>query len=379
MLKKKMRSIFLALVGACMIAGTGTVLADTPSDIWEYTISTNEDDSLTCTFKEVEMQLPASWTGKVGMVVSGNAVVFYHLASRQAFLDAIGEPGGKLFRIVHSQDLSFMDSDPQYTLIGKGASGIYYVSEPTDVQGYIDDAKIWEEWKTINKDVGSVIEGITLNNEEDGTVTVDELSTAIDVFSGDQNILPESSTRIYTAQELSGMDSAQLQMAINEIYARHHRKFVIPEIQAYFDAKSWYSGTVEASDFDPSVMSSVEWANITLMLKLMNGASYDSLASSVNPVVIGGADGTTAIQIYDTPAVPAAPAAPVVESSASGANVRYTTAGVNVRAQAESGSAIVAVVLENVGVAVTGEAVNGWIPVSCSGGISGYIYQDYLE
>ena len=166
-------------------------------------------------------------------------------------------------------------------------------------------------------------------------------------------------------------------MAINEIYARNHRRFDTPSIQSYFDSKTWYSGTVDPANFDPASMSQTEWTNISLMLSLMSGsASGTSAASAVDTtdsqssvqIISGGSD----VQILDD-----TPAAPIISTSSTGANVRYTTAGVNMRAQAVSGSTIVAVVMEGVGVTVTGQTVNGWVPVSCSG-YSGYIYQDYL-
>ena len=66
------------------------------------------------------------------------------------------------------------------------------------------------------------------------------------------------------------LDADRIQMAINEIYARHHRKFVLKEVQDYFNTKSWYSGTIEAADFDTNVMNDYEAANINLMVKVMN-------------------------------------------------------------------------------------------------------------
>lgn len=62
-------------------------------------------------------------------------------------------------------------------------------------------------------------------------------------------------------------------MAINEIYARHGRKFLIPEVQAYFNEKEWYKGTVEASDFDESVFNEYEEKNIATLQKCF-GSEY---------------------------------------------------------------------------------------------------------
>lgn len=63
-------------------------------------------------------------------------------------------------------------------------------------------------------------------------------------------ILTDSDKRKYSRSELSKLDNYSLQMAINELYARHGRKFDTPEIQEYFNSKSWYKGTIEPEDFD---------------------------------------------------------------------------------------------------------------------------------
>ena len=57
-------------------------------------------------------------------------------------------------------------------------------------------------------------------------------------------------------------------IAMNEIYARHHRKFDSADLQIYFDKKSWYSGTIEPSDFDEkNELSQIEKKNIDLIKK----------------------------------------------------------------------------------------------------------------
>lgn len=75
-------------------------------------------------------------------------------------------------------------------------------------------------------------------------------------------ILPDSSNRIIDPSEIGDFSINDMQMAINEIYARHGRKFQNKGIQDYFNGKSWYSGTVEPDDFDESVLSDIERQNI---------------------------------------------------------------------------------------------------------------------
>ncbi len=77
-------------------------------------------------------------------------------------------------------------------------------------------------------------------------------------------IFPESDSRYLTDDDLSGYSSDQLELAKNEIYARHGRKFVTPRIADYFNSKSWYEGTIDGYAFDAQtdVFNEYENANI---------------------------------------------------------------------------------------------------------------------
>lgn len=79
-------------------------------------------------------------------------------------------------------------------------------------------------------------------------------------------IFPDSDRRLLTMEDISGLDEDTLIFARNEIYARHGRKFVMEKIQAYFNSKSWYYGTIEAEDFPEDLLNEVERANAEFML-----------------------------------------------------------------------------------------------------------------
>ena len=86
------------------------------------------------------------------------------------------------------------------------------------------------------------------------------------VTTGDY-ILPDSSTRVYSASELDSLTSNQLWLARNEIYARHGRKFSNSTLQEYFNGKSWYNGTIAPENFDESVLNGVERQNVDAIMK----------------------------------------------------------------------------------------------------------------
>lgn len=94
-----------------------------------------------------------------------------------------------------------------------------------------------------------------------------EEPTAEPDYSG--GYLPESSQRALSDADVAGMSYDDLQMAINEIYARHGRIFQSESISGYFNSQSWYQGTVTAENFSESVFSSVESQNIQFLLDKM--------------------------------------------------------------------------------------------------------------
>lgn len=84
------------------------------------------------------------------------------------------------------------------------------------------------------------------------------------VKTGDY-FFPESAARYLTDEEISKYSSSELELAKNEIYARHGRKFVTQRIADYFNSKSWYQGTIEPEEFDAaynSIFNEYEAANI---------------------------------------------------------------------------------------------------------------------
>lgn len=243
-------------------------MAELPEDLWEYTTATDENGNIIFDFKEIEVTVPADWAGRCGMSVSDDRVTFYHMASREAQKAQGWTPGGRLLTVACSEDQSFTQTEPSYSIVGDGAYGTYYIALPTDVQGYTQEETIYNDWKDVSDDVEWIKSRVTIWNGNSDSSSSGSIQIVPE--HDDEYYFADSSSRYLEAWELSGMTDDELQMAINEIYARHHRKFVLKNVQEYFNSKSWYTGTVEASNFDPSVMNQYEWANIELMLKVMN-------------------------------------------------------------------------------------------------------------
>ena len=85
-------------------------------------------------------------------------------------------------------------------------------------------------------------------------------------WAGDWSyMIPGSDTRYLDRFELSGLSSAELRIARNEIYARHGRKFNDASLQSYFNGKAWYTPLIDPDYFNEDSLSSIERANIKLI------------------------------------------------------------------------------------------------------------------
>lgn len=77
-------------------------------------------------------------------------------------------------------------------------------------------------------------------------------------------IFYDSSYRLLNNSEITWLSSAQVQQAINEIYARYGRAFKNSQIRAYFQSTEWY---IENPSYSDSYLNDIEKANITLLTK----------------------------------------------------------------------------------------------------------------
>lgn len=87
-------------------------------------------------------------------------------------------------------------------------------------------------------------------------------------------ILPESSQRYLSADDLEQLSLVELVLARSEILARYGVIFQDSDLDAYFATQDWYQSTVAEADFDQAVLSDHENANIQLIglyEKIVNG------------------------------------------------------------------------------------------------------------
>jgi len=92
--------------------------------------------------------------------------------------------------------------------------------------------------------------------------------TNVTSFNSTDYVLPQSSSVLLTGNDLKGLSKSQIDIARNEIFARHGRKFQKTELQNYFNSKSWYNinNNYNYSN-DQLNVSEIEWKNAEFLLK----------------------------------------------------------------------------------------------------------------
>ena len=86
-------------------------------------------------------------------------------------------------------------------------------------------------------------------------------------YSGDY-VLANSSTAYVTDAQLSNLSTSELNIAKNEIYARHGRKFKSDALQKYFESKSWYKVNANYNYANDSAnLTQIEKTNLLKILK----------------------------------------------------------------------------------------------------------------
>lgn len=116
-----------------------------PDERWIYSVS-KTDESLIYTFRSGPViVMPISWNNKITVMEENKRFVFYHASSRNSWHVAGYEHGGQLFSLCYSTSQDYKDL-PDYSELGRTAEEYYYLMFPTDVQGYMDNERIFKEF-----------------------------------------------------------------------------------------------------------------------------------------------------------------------------------------------------------------------------------------
>ena len=104
-------------------------------------------------------------------------------------------------------------------------------------------------------------------NAED-TDSDDEATTAEEDSASALYLMPDSADRYLEVSDIEGYSRDEIQMIINEIYAKHGREFHTQENIDYFSAQDWYEPVVGKSDEEiANEFNAYEKANVELLCK----------------------------------------------------------------------------------------------------------------
>ena len=90
-----------------------------------------------------------------------------------------------------------------------------------------------------------------------------------DYYSGSKvYVIAGSDSELLDKESVKYLSDEVLRLALNEIYARHGRKFKDSELQAFFNNKEWYTPLYEPAEFDKkqdSILNETEKKNISVL------------------------------------------------------------------------------------------------------------------
>lgn len=197
----------------------------------------------TFTWEEITISIPDFWEGKYRIEQNENGFSLIQTASYEK-----QEGMGFLFGFYRTDWLVL--EDPGATPLAYTDTQTYYISQPTDVNYYFEDKQISDEYQKMYEPIWLVAESMEIDKE--GVQ-----------YNPDEFILPLSSKVLLKEEDsLLNFSDNDLSIARNEIYARHGRQFDSTYLQNYFEACSWYEGTIPAKEFDESVLSQIEKDNL---------------------------------------------------------------------------------------------------------------------
>ena len=125
--------------------------------------------------------------------------------------------------------------------------------------------KGWERMLPTAESSGGEGESPKPENESDSESASPALTESEPPSDSGGFILPDSDSRYYSAEEISGLTKEELRIARNEIYARRGRIFSDSGLRTYFEGKDWYHGNIEAGRFRDDQLNDFEKKNRDLI------------------------------------------------------------------------------------------------------------------
>ena len=156
------------LIAVLVLAFSVMVYADVFDDFYDYE---NPDGTYSYYFTQgVTVTLDEDWYQKTMVIAGEEGATFYHKASYEAYKKK-GYEGGRLFTIGASVNTDFQKL-PSFAYIGfdEEEAMNYFAVLPSDVQAYVEDEAIGNEYMALYSEVEDIIAGIKIEGAENGEI-----------------------------------------------------------------------------------------------------------------------------------------------------------------------------------------------------------------
>ena len=166
-------------------------------------------------------------------------------------------------KLVAAADTEYMKKQKQDVESQEGSQEEKSTEESLNIEEFFDFAT--DSDKNTN---------VAANADPDSDTEVSEADARVYLIQGNEKSsnryekadhLSYTTVTKYTLQDLSILDSYELKITRNEIFARHGRMFNDQELQEYFKRQQWYVPQIAANDFDTSCLNEVEKYNVNII------------------------------------------------------------------------------------------------------------------
>ena len=145
-----------------------------------------------------------------------------------------------------------------------------YIFENKDLQQYFAG----KSWYTPRYTAAQFDESVLSNVEQRNIALILRYENGSGQTVDSSYIFPYSSTSLLGDADLRGRSAWELEIARNEIYARHGYIFSTKSLADYFSGKSWYVPRYTAEQFNDGMLNDIEQRNIGRILTYENGGSF---------------------------------------------------------------------------------------------------------
>ncbi len=196
---------------------------------------------------EFSFTIPSSWVGKYSVEVSSteNATwrSFYHTGLQNQCV------GGRVVSIVTVSGNSEEIYGDNKTYLGEAEGKEHWMVGPTDVQFGSQDNPYAEEYHVMYEDRYTIIDTFRVKGNSTANSIISPEQSEPSYYNYVDYYLPDSDRAYVTQSQLSQLTKEELELARNEIFARHGYAFQEERIRNYFESKSWYQATIQPADF----------------------------------------------------------------------------------------------------------------------------------